>query len=82
MITADLAHLYNYPTIGKLFTEPNSQNLQNLRSKLNSTKERLDLIIRKGSNEEANGAAKALEAIGVTLTFLEELELKQQSSES
>lgn len=73
-ITEDLANFYNYPAIGKLFSEPNSADLQNIRTKLNSTRERLDTIVRKGSNEEAEKATKALEAIRLTLEFLQNLE--------
>lgn len=73
-IKDDLPHLYDYPSIGKLFSTNDSKKLQQLRGKLNSTRERLDLIIRRGSKEEAKKATKALEALTITLNFLQGLE--------
>lgn len=79
-IKNDLAHLYNYPSIGKLFSTPELNNLQTIRTKLNDTRQRLDTIVRRGSNEEANKASKALEAITITLNFLQNLEEERQKN--
>ena len=73
-IEEDLARLYNYPSIGKLFSEPDSNELRNMRGKLQQTREKLDLIIRRGSDEEAGKASRALEAVTITLRFLDQLE--------
>ncbi len=73
-IREDLAHLHNYPSIGKLFSDPGSHDLQNIRTKLNATRERLDTVVRRGTDEEAKKAAKASEAIRLTLDFLQNLE--------
>ena len=73
-IKQDLAHLYNYPSIGKLFSDADLNNLEKLRTKLNATRERLDTIVRRGSDEESQKASKALAAISLTLQFLDNLE--------
>jgi hypothetical protein len=52
-IDEDPAQLYNYPSIGKLFSDPASNDLRNLRGKLQQTRDKLDLINRPGSAEEA-----------------------------
>ena len=77
----DLANLYNYPSIGKLFSTDEPNNLHQFRNKLNTTREKLDLIVRRGSNEEANKASKALDAIKITLNFLQKLEIEQNGNE-
>lgn len=76
----DLSQLYNYPSIRKLFSKPDSKELQDVRSKLKSTQEKLDTIVRRGSVEESNKASKALKAIGLTLQFLQSLENEQKKS--
>lgn len=73
-IRKNLAHLYNYPSIGKLFSTNDLSNLGGMRIKLNSTRERLDTIVRRGTNEEAEKASRALKAVSITLEFLQNLE--------
>lgn len=78
-IEKDLAQLYNYPSIGKLFSTEDLTDLENLRTKLNATREQLDTIIRRGTVDEADKASKASEAINLTLNFLQYLEQKRKN---
>jgi hypothetical protein len=43
MDSQDLAKLFNYPSVGELFSGPDSQRLDDFSSKLNTTRENLAL---------------------------------------
>ncbi len=70
----DLAQIFNYPSIGQLFDNSDSQRLADFRSRLSNTRENLERIIRYGSRDEAARADKAAHAIQITLDFLKTLQ--------
>lgn len=69
-----LAKIFDYPAIGELFSENSSFRLDEFRSKLSSTRDELERIVRYGSRDEADGAMRAVRGIEVTLEFLEKLQ--------
>lgn len=70
----DLAQIFNYPSIGQLFNDSDSQRLETFRSRFSETRENLERIIRYGSRDEAARADKAARAIQITLDFLKTLQ--------
>lgn len=66
----DLARLFNYPSIGELFSDSDSAKLDSFRSRLASTRDQLEKVVRHGSREEADKAGVAIKGIDVTLDFL------------
>jgi hypothetical protein len=70
----DLAQLFNYPSIGELFSDGNKHHLDEFLQKLITTQENLEKIIRTGENNEAESAKQALRAVEVTLEFLQTLQ--------
>lgn len=70
----DLINLFHYPTIGELFSDGNSQRLDELRQKLDNLREDLERIIRHGKPDETQSAIEAIRAIEVTLDFLQTLQ--------
>ncbi len=81
-LKADLSDLYNFPSIANLFSDPDLESLQEIKKKLNSNREKLDSIIRRSSIEESQKASKALEAIQITISFLENLEENYSNSQN
>lgn len=77
----DLAQLFNYPSIGELFSDNNGVGLNSFRQKLNITRENLERIIRYGKKAEADSAAQALRAVEVTLEFLQTLQKMRLSNQ-
>ncbi|NNE65784.1 MAG: hypothetical protein HKN33_04395, partial [Pyrinomonadaceae bacterium] len=73
------AELFNYPSIGRLFESGTTDDLDALMDGYRKASNDLDLVIRKGSQEEAQSAAHAQKAIAVTLEFLSDLEAKAKS---
>ncbi len=70
----DLAKLYDYPSIGQLFSEPDTRRLDEFRLRLNTTRQNLERVIRYGDRAEAERAQRALRAVEVTLDFLQSLQ--------
>ena len=70
----DLTQIFNYPSIGQLFEDSDSQKLEVFRSQLKNTRENLERVIRSGSRDEAVRADKAARAVKITLDFLETLQ--------
>lgn len=69
----DLAKIFNYPSIGQLFTESNASAFEDFRSRLISTRDNLEKVVRLGSRDEADKARTAVNGISVTLDFLQSL---------
>jgi LDH2 family malate/lactate/ureidoglycolate dehydrogenase len=81
MDSQDLAKLFNYPSIGELFSGQDSQRLDDFSSKLQTTRENLERIVRYGNRDEAARATRAVRGIEVTLDFLKTLQdLRQQEN--
>jgi len=77
----DLAKLFNYPSIGQLFSEKEISNLEEFFAKLTATNENLERVIRYGNQSEAEKATRASQAIKITLEFLRNLEEMQTANE-
>jgi hypothetical protein len=75
----DLKALTNYPSLGKLFEEKDLQRLTEMKSKLSSTLQGLERVIRHGSSAEAEKAQCAAQAVTVSINFLETLEQMAQN---
>ena len=81
MDSQDLAKLFNYPSIGELFSGNDSRRLDEFSLKLNTTRENLERIVRYGNRDEADRATRAIRGIEVTLDFLKTLQnLRQQEN--
>lgn len=70
----DLAKLFNYPSVGELFSETDTRRLDDFCSKLTNTRENLERIVRYGNRDEADRATRASRGIEVTLDFLQTLQ--------
>lgn len=70
----DLAKLFNYPSVGELFSDGDSRRFDEFCRKLGATRENLERIVRYGNREEAERAVRAARGIEVTLEFLQTLQ--------
>lgn len=66
----DLAKLFHYPSIGQLFGDSNPTAIGDFRSRMVSTRDQLEKIVRHGSREDADKAGVVIKSINVTLDFL------------
>lgn len=73
----DLAKLFNYPSIGQLFSENETGKLEDFFAKLTATNESLERVVRYGNKSESDKAAKASRAVKMTLEFLRNLKQMQ-----
>ncbi len=73
----DLAKLFDYPSIGQLFSEKEIGKLEDFFAKLTATDENLERVIRYGNKSEAEKAARASQAVKITLEFLQNLKEMQ-----
>lgn len=73
--SADLASLFNYPSLGKLFEGQTADAaLADMRKRLSRTNQDLERVIRQGSKEDAERATKVTRAFAIAFAFLSELE--------
>lgn len=72
--TADLARLFHYPSIGQLFGESNTTAMGEFSSRMITTRDELEKIVRHGSREDADKAGVVIRSINVTLDFLTSLQ--------
>lgn len=72
--------LYSFPSVSRLFAAAEPGRLDALRGGYRRLQTELDIVIRKGSNAEAAKAQKALDAINITLGFLDSLESKSKNN--
>ena len=70
----DLAKLFNYPSVGELFSGGDSRRFDEFCAKLTATRENLERIVRYGSRDEAASATRAVRGIETTLEFLQNLQ--------
>lgn len=70
----DLAKLFHYPSIGQLFSGSDSTAISEFKSRMVSTRDQLEKIIRHGSREEADKAGAVIKSVDVTLDFLSSLQ--------
>lgn len=73
----ELAKLFNYPSIGQLFSENETRGLEDFFAKLTATDENLERVIRYANQSEAQKASRASQAIKITLEFLRNLKEMQ-----
>lgn len=73
----DLARLFNYPSIGQLFSEKEPRGLEDFFAKLTATNENLERIVRYGNQTEAEKAARAARSVKITIEFLRKLQAMQ-----
>ena len=71
---ADLAEIFNYPSLGKLFDDADPRALGEMRERLTRTGQDLERVVRQGPKEDAERAARAVRAVNLTLEFLGDLE--------
>lgn len=76
----DLAKLFNYPSIGQLFSENETGKFEDFLAKLTAADENLERVIRYGSKSESDKAARASRAVKVTLEFLRNLKQMQTAN--
>ena len=73
-ISEDSAKLFNYPSVGELFSDSDSRRFDEFCAKLTATRENLERIVRYGSRDEAERATRAVRGIETTLEFLQNLQ--------
>ncbi|HYN85478.1 MAG TPA: hypothetical protein VER32_09505, partial [Pyrinomonadaceae bacterium] len=71
---ADLASVFNYPSLGQLFDSTDTRALEEMRARLQRTSQDLERVVRQGPKEDAERAGRAARAVSVTLDFLNELD--------
>jgi hypothetical protein len=76
----DLAKLFDYPSVGELFSTGDTRRFDEFCAKLAATRENLERIVRYGSRDEAERASRAVRAVEVTLEFLQDLQKMRQTS--
>lgn len=70
----DLAKIFHYPSIGQLFSDPTPASIDGFTSRMVSTRDQLEKIVRHGSREDADKAGTVVKSINVTLDFLQTLQ--------
>lgn len=78
----EIARLFDYPAIGQLFSEPDNRRLNDFIVKLKTTDENLERVIRYAGQTEADKAARASQAVKITLEFLRRLQDRQTQGET
>ncbi|HEX8720762.1 MAG TPA: hypothetical protein VF736_09050 [Pyrinomonadaceae bacterium] len=71
---ADLAGLFHYPSLGRLLEGGDPRALEEMRGRLARTRQELERVVRQGTREEAERAARAERAVGLTLSLLDTLD--------
>jgi hypothetical protein len=77
----DLAKLFDYPSVGELFSDGSARRFDEFCAKMKATRENLERIVRYGTREDATRAARAIKAIETTLEFLENLQQMRQNQQ-
>lgn len=77
---ADLSKLFDFPSVGELFSTSDTRRFDEFCLKLKTTRESLERILRYGTRDEAEKAMRAARAVEVTLDFLQSLQQMRQNS--
>src|SRR5919112_736951 len=72
--TADLSGLFNYPSLGRLLEGGDPRALEEMRGRLTRTGQELERVVRQGTREDADRAARAARAVTLTLALLDSLD--------
>lgn len=67
--------LFKYPSLEKVFDRTDARQFSAMKLKMQGTVAELERVIRRGSQEDAEKAAKVAEAYQTALKFLDELEM-------
>lgn len=76
----DLSTLFNYPALGSLFETPNAPALADMRARLKLTHQNTERVVRHGTKQEAERAARVALALKTMLQLLDELEARQRGA--
>ena len=71
---ADLAGLFNYPSLGRLLEGADTRALEEMRARLARTGQELERVVRQGTQEDAARASRAARAVTLTLALLDTLD--------
>jgi len=72
--TTDLAGLFHYPSLGRLLEGSDPRALEEMRGRLARTGQELERVVRQGTREDADRAARAAGAVTLTLQLLDTLD--------
>lgn len=72
--TADLAGLFNYPSLGRLLEGGDPRALEEMRGRLSRTGQDLERVVRQGTREDASRAGRAARAVALTIELLDTLD--------
>jgi hypothetical protein len=74
----DLSSLYHYPSLGGLFEQPDSPQLEAMRERFSRSTQALERVLRQGTKDEAERAARALRAYETVSTLFDDLQKLQR----
>lgn len=74
----DLSSLYHYPSLGGLFEQPDSPQLEEMRARFSRSKQALERVVRQGTKDEAERATRALRAYETVSGLLDDLQKLQR----
>ncbi|HEX8455939.1 MAG TPA: hypothetical protein VF656_01355 [Pyrinomonadaceae bacterium] len=75
---SDLSTLYRYPSLGRLFEQPDSPQLKEMRERFSRSTQALERVVRHGTKQEAEGAGRALRAYETVLELFGDLQKLQR----
>jgi hypothetical protein len=70
----DLSEFFKFPSLGRLFQGPDRTPLEEMRSRLTSTSQNLERVIRQGGKADADRAILISRSYQLALNVLEELD--------
>lgn len=74
----DLSSLYHYPSLGGLFEQPDSPQLEEMRGRFSRSQQALERVVRQGTKDEAERATRALRAYETVLGLFDDLQKLQR----
>ena len=72
--------LFKYPSLETVFNTTGTPQLAAMKRRMQTTVGDLERVIRRGTKEDAEKAAKVAEAYRIAVAFLDELETIRQAS--
>lgn len=75
---SDLSTLYHYPSLGVLFEQPNSPQLEEMRARFSRTTQALERVVRQGTKDDAERAARVLRAYEAVSGLFDDLQKLQR----
>ncbi|HEV7904864.1 MAG TPA: hypothetical protein VGO96_13565 [Pyrinomonadaceae bacterium] len=75
----DLSSLYHYPSLGGLFEQPDSPQLEEMRGRFSRSTQTLERVLRQGTKDEAERAARVLRAYETVLGLFDDLQKLQRA---